>query len=110
MGGGLRAAVLATVSVSPVAPVAPLTSSKNGQNVTIRVTSELARSEDPFVRCAGCGVGEGCVAPIYAKQSLAQLLLKKHTFVWAGEGPDASQTHIQMPSSCLPDSSQKPAP
>ena len=50
-GGGLRAAPLATTSPSPAAPAAPLTSSKNGQNATIRVTSELARSEDPFVRC-----------------------------------------------------------
>ena len=82
MGGGLRAAVLDTISVSPAAPPAPVTSSKNGQNDTIRVTSELARSEDPFVRCAGCGVGKGRRAPVHARASQNQLSSEKH--IWFG--------------------------
>ena len=61
MGGGLRAALLDTI---PASPVAPLTGSKNVQVGAIRVTSELARFEDPFVRCAGCGVGQGRRAPM----------------------------------------------
>ena len=79
MGDGLRAAVLDAISASPVAPVAAVTSSKNGQNATIRVTSELARSEDPFVRCAGCGVGQGRRAPVHARASRNQLSSEKHT-------------------------------
>ena len=78
MGGGLRAAVLDVISVSPVAAV---TSSKNGQNATIRVTSELARSEDPFVRCAGCGVGQGRRAPVHARASQNKLSSEKH-MIW----------------------------
>ena len=78
MGGGLQAAVLDAISVSPVAPVAAATSSKNGQNVTIRVTSELARSEDHFVRCAGCGVGQGRGAPVHARAPQNQLSSEKH--------------------------------
>ena len=67
MGDGLRAAVLDAISLSPVAPVAAATDSKNSQNATIRVTLELVRSEDPFVRCAGCGVGKGPGAPVHAR-------------------------------------------
>ena len=63
-GGGLRAAVLATTSGSPAAA---LTNSQNGQVAAIRVTSELARFEDPVVRCAGCGVGQGRGAPVHAR-------------------------------------------
>ena len=55
-----------------------LTNSKNGQTATIRVTSELARSEDPFVRCAGCGVGQGRRAPVHARASQNQLPSEKH--------------------------------
>ena len=82
MGGGLRAAVLDAISLSPVAPASPATNSKNGQNATIRVTSELARSEDPFVRCAGCGVGQGCGAPVHARAPRNQLSSEKH--LWFG--------------------------
>ena len=79
MGGGPRAAVLDTTSV---APVAAATSSKNAQVAAIRVTSELARSEDPFVRCAGCGVGKGRRAPVHARASRNQLSSEKH--IWFG--------------------------
>ena len=77
-GGGLRDALLDAISPSPAAPAAAATNSKNGQNVTIRVTSELARSEDPFVRCAGCGVGQGRRAPVHARASQNQLSSEKH--------------------------------
>ena len=59
-----------------------MTNSKNGPNATIRVTSELARSEDPFVRCAGCGVGKGRRAPVHARASRNQLSSEKH--IWFG--------------------------
>ena len=77
-GMGVRAAGHATTSPAPAAPAAPAVCSQNGQNATIRVTSELARSEDPFVRCAGCGVGKGRGAPVHARASQNQLSSEKH--------------------------------
>ena len=74
-GGGLRAALLDTTSLSEVAGMA---NSKKGQNATIRVTSELARSEDPFVRCACCGVGKGPGAPVHTRASRNQFSSEKH--------------------------------
>ena len=82
MEGGLRAAPLATTSLAPAAPVAAVTSSKNGQNATIRVTSELARSEDHFVRCAGCGVGQGQGALVHARASQNQLSSENTHMIW----------------------------
>ena len=59
--------------------------------------------------CAGCGLGDGCVAPVYAKWSVISLSTEKHN----GFGmffPDASRCP-QMPpdaSRYLPDASQMP--
>ena len=74
-GMGVRAAGPATTS--PVSP-APAACSQNADLAAIRVTSELARSEDPFVRCAGCGVGKGRGAPVHARASRNQLSSEKH--------------------------------
>ena len=76
MGGGSRAAVLDTTSLSAA------TNSKNAEVAAIRVTSELARSEDPFVRCAGCGVGQGRGAPVQARASRNQLPTEKTHMIW----------------------------
>ena len=64
--------------------------------------------------CTGCGLGEGQVALVHAKRSLAPLSTEKHTcfgrhdflqiLFRASFGPDASQ----MPPKCLPDASQMP--
>ena len=70
VGSGPRATVLDTTSASPAARPA---GSKIAQVAAIRVTSELARSEDPFVRCAGCGVGKGRGAPVHARTPQNQL-------------------------------------
>ena len=69
---------LATTSVPPGAPVAPAACSQNADLAAIRVTSELARSEDSFVRCAGCGVGQGRGAPVHARAPQNQLSSEKH--------------------------------
>ena len=79
MGYGVRAAGLATTSAASGAPAA---CSQNADLAAIRVTSELARSEDPFVRCAGCGVGKGRRAPVHARASRNQLSSEKH--IWFG--------------------------
>ena len=60
-GMGSRAAVLDTTSADPAA------SSKNTDLIAIRVTSELARSDDTFVRCAGAAIGNGHGAPVQAR-------------------------------------------
>ena len=70
---GVRAAGPATTSAA---------CSQNADLAAIRVTSELARSEDPFVRCAGCGVGQGRRAPVHARASQNQLSSEKH--IWFG--------------------------
>ena len=77
MGGGLRAAVLDAISVSPAAPAAPLTNYPNAKVAAIRVTSEFVRFEDPFMRCAGCGVGQGRGAPVHARAPRNQLSSEK---------------------------------
>ena len=75
----------------------------------------FGRSPAPVARqllCTGCGLGEGQVALVHAKRSLAPLSTEKHMFwhnflqilFWASFGPDASQ----MPPKCLPDASQMP--
>ena len=76
MGWEDRAAGLDTTSPDSAAPIA---SSKNADLAAIRVTSELARSEDPFVRCAGCGVGKGRGAPVHARTPQNQLSSEKNT-------------------------------
>ena len=40
--------------------------------------TQLARSEDPFVRCAGCGVGQGRGAPVHARAPRNQRSSEKH--------------------------------
>ena len=64
--------------------------------------------------CAGCGLGDGCVAPVYAKWSVISLSTEKHNgfgmfFPDASRYlPDASQMPprcLQMPPRCLPDAS-----
>ena len=69
-GMGVQAAGPDTTSADSAAPAA---CSQNADLAALRVTSELARSEDPFVRCAGCGVGEGRGAPVQARASQNQL-------------------------------------
>ena len=78
MGGGSRAAVLDTTSLSAVAAVAAATSSQNAEVDGIRVTSELARSRDTFVLCVYAGVGKGRGAPVYAITPRNQLSTEKH--------------------------------
>ena len=77
-GMGVRAAGPATTSADSPASPAPAACSQNADLAAIRVTSELARSEDPFVRCAGCGVGRGRGAPVHARAPQNQLSLEKH--------------------------------
>ena len=79
---GVRAAGPDTTSADSPASVAPAACSQNADLAAIRVTSELARSEDPFVRCAGCGVGKSPGAPVHARASRNQLPSEKHT--WFG--------------------------
>ena len=89
-GMGVRAAGPATTSVTSAA------CSQNADLAAIRVTSELARSEDPFVRCAGCGVGKGPGAPVHARAPQNQLSSEKHT--WFG----------RLVFVFLPDGAQRP--
>ena len=58
------------------------TNSKNAEVAAIRATSELARSEDPVVGCAGCGEGQGRRAPVHARASQNQLSSKKERVIW----------------------------
>ena len=75
---GVRAGGPATTSADSAAPAAPAACSQNADLAAIGVTSELARSEDPLVRCAGCGVGRGRGAPVHARAPQNQLSSEKH--------------------------------
>ncbi len=78
---GVRAAVLDTTSGDSGDSGdsgAPAASSKNTDLIAIRVTSELARSDDIFVRCAGAAVGNGRGAPVQVRASQNQLSTEKH--------------------------------
>ena len=83
----------------------------------------FGRSLAPVARqllCTGCGLGEGQVAPVHAKRSLAPLSTEKHICFGtvsfrSSSGPPLAQMPprclpnvSQMSPRCLPDASQMP--
>ena len=70
------------------------------------------RSVAPVARqllCTGCGLGEGQVALVYAKRSLAPLSTEKHIcFGTISFRSSSGPPSAQMPPRCLPNVSQVP--
>ena len=70
------------------------------------------RSPAPVARqllCTGCGLGEGQVALVHAKRSLAPLSTEKHTcFGTISFRSSSGPPLAQMPPRCLPNVSQMP--
>ena len=64
--------------MTPLSAAARPANSKNAEVAAIRVTSELARSDNTFVRCAGAAVGQGRGAPVQARAPRKQLSTEKH--------------------------------
>ena len=70
------------------------------------------RSPAPVARqllCTGCGLGEGQVALVHAKRSLAPLSTEKHNgFGTISFRSSSGPPLAQMPPRCLPNVSQMP--